>query len=738
MLLLHAAFVSAQAPQVSIPYFSILSPEFLANMYQEGDGNYSTAAFGADLSNGDVTGDLKTADVDSFFCTPDGTDFAGKIALLRRGVCTFKIKLANAEAAGAIAAIVINNDNTVISMADGAPALPNPGIPIIMVTKTIGDAMIQAMSQGETVSVSLSNAPAGFGLVQGYVRHDLDDDCTADAGEQPVKNWLVGLQGASGSTKIRNTDAAGRYAIYADTADSPYTVFVIPPNAGWAPCPASTSVTVALGDTAQADFAAQVASDCIELQAEISSPLLRRCFDNAFFAEVCNNGTLTATGVYFDVTMAPEFDAITNASMPYTILGNGVYRFQPDSTGLSIAPGDCVSWSFHAVVNCDSAVLGQTLCYSVHAYPDTSCTELSAAWSGANVAVTGECQGDSVRFVITNIGIGDMVSQQDYVIIEDDVMREEGMFQLGQGQSQSFKVPASGATWRLEAGQEPQHPVPGFPSATVETCAQGGNFTTGYYLMFAQYDAGNAIDEECQEVIGSYDPNDKQGFPRGYGDQHLIRPNTQLEYRIRFQNTGTDTAFTVVVHDTLPAALDVASIRPGPASHPYQFEIAGDNVLVFRFDDIQLVDSFTNEPASNGFVSFKINQLQDVPLGTLIQNSAAIYFDFNPAVITNQTSHEVGYVLGVVSLSKEPGKTAADVPVVYPNPAHPAAIIQLRGEGIENAAWRLFDTAGRQLSSGQLDASRLRLPSTGLPRGILWLEVRSQSGPVYFVKLIVE
>jgi len=742
IFLLHTALLSAQTQQVSIPYFSIISPNHLLNLYQEGDGNYASAQFGGDLSNGDVAGDVITVDdgtaSPTLGCNPIVNNLTGKIALVDRGSCIFKLKVSNAEAAGAIGVIIVSFDNTVITMGDGDPNLPNPTIPVIMVTKSIGDAIKQAMAQGETVSVAFSNAPAGFGLVEGHVRRDDDDDCTADAGEQPMKNWLVGVQGTSGNTTIRSTDATGRYAIYADTLDSPYTVFVIPPNDAWAACPASTNVSVTSSSAAQADFSAQIVSDCIELQAEISTPFLRRCFENTFYVNVCNAGTVTATDVYFDVTMAPEFDPITNASMPYTILAPDLYRFQSDTSSLSIAPGECLSFSFHAVVNCDSTVLGQTLCYSIHAYPDTSCATTSSAWSGASVSVTGECQGDSVRFVITNIGNGNMTSLQEYVIIEDDVMWGDGEFQLGLGQSQTLKVPASGATWRLEAAQEPEHPVPGTPSATIEACTQGGNFTTGYYLMFSQYDAGSAIDEECQEVIGAYDPNDKQGFPKGYGDQHLIRPNTGLEYLIRFQNTGTDTAFTVVVRDTLPAALDLTSIRLGPASHPYQFEIAGENILIFRFNDIKLVDSFTNEPGSNGFLSFKIEQLQDNAIGTLIKNSAAIYFDFNPPVITNETSHEVGYVVGVVTLAKEPGKTAADIPVIYPNPAHPSAMLQLKGEGIENAVWRLFDGAGRHLSSGQLDGTRLRLPQTGLAKGMLWLEVRAQSGQAYFVKLVVE
>ncbi|MBL8964476.1 MAG: aldehyde dehydrogenase, partial [Phycisphaerae bacterium] len=49
----------------------------------------------------------------------------------------------------------------------------------------------------------------------------------------------------------------------------------------------------------------------------------------------------------------------------------------------------------------------------------------------------------------------------------------------------------------------------------------------------------------CLPNIGAYDPNDKQAVPVGYGPEHFIRAGDPLHYQIRFQNTGTDTAFTV-------------------------------------------------------------------------------------------------------------------------------------------------------------------------------------------------
>ena len=70
--------------------------------------------------------------------------------------------------------------------------------------------------------------------------------------------------------------------------------------------------------------------------------------------------------------------------------------------------------------------------------------------------------------------------------------------------------------------------------------------------------------------------------------------------------------------------------------------MTGKGVLVFNFDNIRLLDSFRNEQASHGFVKFRIKQKKDLPIGTKIENSAGIYFDFNAPVITNRTLHTVG------------------------------------------------------------------------------------------------
>ncbi|WP_170110538.1 T9SS type A sorting domain-containing protein [Flavilitoribacter nigricans] len=134
----------------------------------------------------------------------------------------------------------------------------------------------------------------------------------------------------------------------------------------------------------------------------------------------------------------------------------------------------------------------------------------------------------------------------------------------------------------------------------------------------------------------SFDPNDKQVDPIGYGPDHLtLMDEDELEYLVRFQNTGNDTAFNIRITDELHPLLDINTFRVVSASHRYRAEIE-DRMLTFYFDDILLPDSTTDLTGSQGYVLFQINALPDLEEGAQITNQANIYFDRNEAIVTNE------------------------------------------------------------------------------------------------------
>ncbi len=140
----------------------------------------------------------------------------------------------------------------------------------------------------------------------------------------------------------------------------------------------------------------------------------------------------------------------------------------------------------------------------------------------------------------------------------------------------------------------------------------------------------------------AYDPNDKLVYPRrseGDYQQDFTLFDEFLEYTIRFQNTGTDTAFNVQLIDQLSPDLDLETFTPGTASHPYEVTLENDGRVYFDFRNILLPDSTTNEMASHGYVNFRIKAKAGIEEASLIENTAGIYFDFNPPIITNTTEN---------------------------------------------------------------------------------------------------
>ena len=138
-----------------------------------------------------------------------------------------------------------------------------------------------------------------------------------------------------------------------------------------------------------------------------------------------------------------------------------------------------------------------------------------------------------------------------------------------------------------------------------------------------------------QNVIGSYDPNDKTEKHGGRIKLAQLADD-YLQYTIRFQNTGNDTAFNILIKDTLNSKLDWRTLQMISASHDYKFTLTGGKFCEWKFNNIKLVDSIKNKVLSNGYLVFKIKAKQNnLSIGDTITNRASIYFDYNPPIQTN-------------------------------------------------------------------------------------------------------
>ncbi|MBP6311590.1 MAG: T9SS type A sorting domain-containing protein [Flavobacteriales bacterium] len=178
-----------------------------------------------------------------------------------------------------------------------------------------------------------------------------------------------------------------------------------------------------------------------------------------------------------------------------------------------------------------------------------------------------------------------------------------------------------------------------FVQLTIQVGPVGTMQGFGYTLTSSDLSLNYSQPLYAYPVVCAFDPNDKLVTPQGYGATGAVDIDTEwLEYTVRFQNTGTDTAFTVQLLDTLDADLDPLTMEVLASSHELtRIQVDEDRVALFRYERILLPDSNVNEAGSNGFVKYRIKPNAGSPHLTEIMNTAAIYFDLNEPVITNTT-----------------------------------------------------------------------------------------------------
>ena len=148
-------------------------------------------------------------------------------------------------------------------------------------------------------------------------------------------------------------------------------------------------------------------------------------------------------------------------------------------------------------------------------------------------------------------------------------------------------------------------------------------------------------------VSSSFDPNEMQVSPQGFGSQGYIPNNSPLSYLVRFQNTGTASARNITISDSLSTNLDISTLQVISSSGPVLVAESTGNVVTFRFNDINLQDSSTGRYRSTGYVAFNILPREGLAPNTEIKNSAGVYFDYNAPVFTNQTINTIEDTTGI-------------------------------------------------------------------------------------------
>ncbi len=449
-------------------------------------------------------------------------------------------------------------------------------------------------------------------LVSGKAWLDETENCQLDSIELPLHQWIIKADGTA--TFLRSTGYDGQYILPLPNGD--YALNIILPNQLWeSNCISNFPLSFQAGMvTDTIDFAVSVAEYCPALQVDISTPFLRRCFENRYTVKYCNNGTEKAVGTTIEVILDSML-AFNSATANLLAQNGQTLLFDVGEVDIF----ECGYFDIFVIVSCNAA-MGAEHCVEAKIFPDDCLT------------------------------------------------------------------------------------LPNQPAI------------------------------ECQVNMGAFDPNDKRAFAEGRQEEVWVNPNTDLEYQIRFQNTGTDTAFNVRIEDRLSFFLNPGSVVPGASSHPYTWSLE-NNLLTFAFENIALPDSNINEAASHGFVKFRISQKQDVPLGYKIFNDAAIFFDFNEAVQTNLVALNVGEP---ISSTYEPDSRPEVLQIeAFPNPfsdvvnLHPSNTNELYFE------YSVFNSQGKLVEKKEVVGHDFKVENEGLSPGLYFLIVTGRNSSRGAIKLFV-
>lgn len=576
-----------------------------------------------------------------------------------------------------------------------------------------------------------------YGIISGNIFQDLNLNCNPDSGEYKLSNWLVKVDPIP---VYATTNSNGFYSVFLDTGT--YTVSQIPPNNLWGQeCPSSpdyyTVTFTSLSDSSENnDFAIKADILCAYLSVDISTWVLRPCSTSFYAVSYCNNGTIPADNAYIVV----GFDSVVtpvSSTLPWTSQNGYDYTFDLGT----LAPLQCGSFYITAAVSCN-AVVGSTHCIEARIYPDTLCFPPDSMWDHSSVSVEGICINDSLAcFTIYNTGdpgTGDMQNPSDYRIYENNVLVFTGQFQLDGGDSLIICWPTNGNAIRLEADQVPGHPGNSHPQETVEDCGDSTGISFGQIILIPEDDIDYNVEIDCREISASYDPNEKCVKPVGLTQFHYIGSSDILEYQINFQNTGNDTAFKVVIIDTLSQYLDVTSLETGAGSHPCIFEIYGQGILKWTFNNILLPDSNINEPASHGFVKFKAHQKQGNIHGTLIENRAEIIFDNNSPVITGAVWNVVNDTDLITTVKPEIYNNTIEVSV-FPNPFndYTTFIISYVNKS-EQYSIILYDLMGKTVKQiNNIQSNVFNFRKDKLQSGMYFYKLYNVNGTIAAGKIII-
>ncbi len=424
------------------------------------------------------------------------------------------------------------------------------------------------------------------------------------------------------------------------------------------------------------------------------------------------------------VLLSPDSTyAISGSNGAYAVgTGPGTHTVSwvQQSPTLTLAPNNPASYTATVATTTGGFDFGLSSIYS----PYTSIITNSPCWSGC-------AHPNYIGFTVENVGVVPFDGYA-YFILDANMY-----YVANQSNPPADSVIGDTLFWNI-TNLMPFTPLIIRPAINTPIGGVTINYSATIVALNAQGTVAYVATDYGTHVVScSMDPNEKSVTPEGVQAQHYTLMSDTLVYTIIFQNTGTDTAYTVVIRDTIDANLDLSTLHVIESSHTMNTEIPMlSRVVKFTFNNILLPDSNVNETQSHGFVRYWILPKTGLPNNTPVFNDADIYFDFNQPVITDQTFNTLVYTIPVGIADVKPDVNNVRV---IPNPFTKEAMLAFDNRNNEEYRLSIFNIAGEKVMEQVVSSGLVTLKRDQLNSGLYLYELKQVSGGnVLHGKFVIE
>ena len=260
------------------------------------------------------------------------------------------------------------------------------------------------------------------------------------------------------------------------------------------------------------------------------------------------------------------------------------------------------------------------------------------------------------------------------------------------------------------------------------------------------YSPWNNVNTYQTAVIGSYDPNYKEVYPKGIDAPGYISSATkEMNYTIHFQNEGTYYAQNIYITDQLDSDLDWTTLKPGYSDYSYTTTVSETGLVTFTFANINLPwKSGFGDALSSGLINYSIKPKANLAQGTEIANTADIFFDYNPPITTNTTLNTINDEAYASVDETEFIENINDVVIVDLYPVPTQDLITIRFSNVsenESATLNIIDIVGNVVMSDKLSLNEGSTAVTqnisNLAKGTYLAHVQFDNGSSIVKKIVL-